>query len=735
MSKKILNFMLGCSDSRDEKPTEFFAAEVPGSVQYDYAKAKNYPPFHVGVNCRQYKWMEDAWWTYVADLDFTLKKGERATLCFLGIDYEYEILINGELKVRDEGMFAPVYIDVTEYSGQPAKLEVVIFPVPKCDDSDCRDQARKSFKPCVCYGWDYHPRAVSMGIWNNAYLEITNEICVKGLEASYRLNDELTVATVTVDAAINGVADVSIEILYDGQVMAEKMVKGANGNVMETLSVENPRLWNPVAYGEQNLYRLNVKTILNGKVLHQKERSIGFRRSKLVMNEGAWDQPSDFPKSRSVVPATFEINGRRIFAKGTNWVNTDVFIGRTTEKEIRKLLTLIRDANMNIIRIHGGGPINKECFYDICDEYGIMVWQEFPLACNNYPDDDDLLNVIKKEATAIIHRLRTHPCLVLWCGGNELFNGWSGMTDQSHVLRLLGSLCYEYDRFTPFNATSPLFGMSHGHYVSYDKETGREVITDFIQSKSTAYTEFGVTGMADIDYLRTFLSEEDLQDCNENNEAWVEHHGFKAWLDESHTVVSEVDYYFGGYDGTEDLCNKKRFIQAMSYRSLFEEMRKQWPYCAMALNWCFNEPWPTAANLSVVSYPDVVKPAYYAIQKALRPTIASIRAMRNLWWAGEVFRAEIWILNDAIAELAGGKVTVYYCFDNGEMMKWGTLNYASVNAQENSLLGEISFAIPTSAMKSVKISLQVEDREDMDSEYVLPLRNKQITSKKRRLNL
>ena len=202
--KKLLNFTLGYSKSRNVAPDNFFTANVPGNVQYDYALANNYPPLAYGLNCRDYKWMEDAFWTYKADLNFTLNKGEKATLCFLGIDYEYEILIIGNLLVKDEGMFAPIYIDVTKYAGKPSVLEVVIYPVPKCDDSNCRDQARKSFKPCVCYGWDYHPRVVSMGIWNDAYLEITSEICVESLQASYRLNDELSSVKIDVFAKING---------------------------------------------------------------------------------------------------------------------------------------------------------------------------------------------------------------------------------------------------------------------------------------------------------------------------------------------------------------------------------------------------------------------------------------------------------------------------------------------------------------------------------------------------
>jgi beta-mannosidase len=111
---------------------------------------------------------------------------------------------------------------------------------------------------------------------------------------------------------------------------------------------------------------------------------------------------------------------------------------------------------MNILRLHGGSIINKDCFYDICDELGILIWQEFPLACNQYNDNDNYLKVLNDEGIFIVKKLRKHPCNVIWCAGNELFNNWSKMTDQSHAIRLLNKICYEYDRFTPFLPTSPV---------------------------------------------------------------------------------------------------------------------------------------------------------------------------------------------------------------------------------------------------------------------------------------
>jgi beta-mannosidase len=136
--------------------------------------------------------------------------------------------------------------------------------------------------------------------------------------------------------------------------------------------------------------------------------------------------------------------------------------------------------------------VNKDSFFELCDQMGIMVWQEFPLACNDYPDDPSYLSVLRKEATSIVKRLHNHPCLVIWSGGNELFNSWSGMNDQSLALRWLNSICLGYSPEIPFIPTSPLMGVGHGHYIFYDKNKDEDVFQMMNRSHYTALTEYGM---------------------------------------------------------------------------------------------------------------------------------------------------------------------------------------------------------------------------------------------------
>lgn len=393
-----------------------------------------------------------------------------------------------------------------------------------------------------------------------------------------------------------------------------------------------------------------------GQVVDRRESRVGFRRARLVMNEGTWDEPGpdDFPKSRSHPPITLEVNGRRIFAKGSNWVCPDIFPGRVAPERYRALLERARDAHMNLIRCWGGAIVPPEAFHDACDELGLMVWQDFPLGCNRYEGTPEYLAVLDQESRSIIRRLRSHPSLAVWCGGNELFNVWSGMTDQDLPLRLLNRNCYDLDPQRPFIPTAPIAGMAHGHYVFRDAR-GDEVFQILARASATAYTEFGCPAPADVEVLRDTLPEEELFPPRAGT-SWETHHAFGAWALNSHLLLDVIGDYFGPSESLEQLVERGQLLQSEGLKCLYEEARRQKPRAAMALNWCFSEPWPAAANLSLVGWPDRPKPSLAAVAASCRPALASARISRFTWREGEVFDPELWFLNDSAEELPAGRI-------------------------------------------------------------------------------
>ena len=388
--------------------------------------------------------------------------------------------------------------------------------------------------------------------------------------------------------------------------------------------LKNVELWWCNGQGTPYLYRWIARS--GGD---RKEGRIGFRKVRLVMHEGAWDFPTGFPRSRSQPPMTIELNGRRIFAKGSNWVNPEIFTGTITEQTYRPLLEMAKNANMNILRCWGGACVDKEAFFNICDELGIMVWQEFPLACNNYVGTRSYLNILEQEAAAIIERLKSHPCLVLWCGGNELFNSWSMMTDQSYSLRLLNSLCYKYDAETPFLMTAPLEGMAHGFYAFYDFRENKTLFDMFTNSRCTAYSEFGVPSITQSRHLEKIFPKE-IADKPQPHTAWELHNGYGAWPyagSDSYLCFQILNMVFGRQKSFSDYIEKSQWAQCEGLKFIFEEARRQKPVCSMAMNWCYNEPWVNAAGHSLITYPAYPKAAYYAVKNSLQNVIPSARIL------------------------------------------------------------------------------------------------------------
>ena len=721
MKRQTFDWKVGFMKDISSVPEEWVPAQVPGAVQLDYGRAHNYKPYYVGRNFEQYHWMEDVFWLYETPLSFELQAGEKAWLVFKAIDYKYAISVDDSVLLDDEGMFSEIRLDVTRFSGGTHTLRVMLYPVPKADDSDCRDQARASVKSAACYGWDWHPRLVTSGIWDEAFLETGSEFSIESLDVSYVLSDDLKNAQLTIQADTSDDGPVSFEILSpSGASVLTGKGSAEEGEFLAEAALPDPELWHPHGYGPQPLYTIVLRTLgPDGMTLCERTRRCGFRRVQLVMNEGSWKEPANFPKSRSDAPITLKQNGRRIFCKGSNIVCARIFPGEMTKEIYERLLTLVKDAHMNLLRIWGGGFINKESFYDLCDEMGIMVWQEFPLACNEYPDDDDYLRVLKKEALSIIRRLRTHPCLALYCGGNELFNVWSRMTDQHHALRLLDSLTYAEDRFTPYIMTAPLNGMAHGSYSNYIGT--EECMQLFARSHNTAYTEFGCGGVSDVEQLKMQLTEEDFENLKPGDPNWIAHHNFSEWRPGGE-IFHDVNYYFGGYDTIADLSEKSQFLQAMSYRSCFEEMRRQWPHCSMALNWCFNEAWPMICSLGIVSFPDKPRPSYFAVKEALRDRMLSLKVPSQRFDGGSEFTGEIWVLNDSCPEaLHGGIVKAELDTGSGYVLL-GEFPFREVPRQTNVRLGAVSGMLPNEKDGFIKVRLSIEGREEMDSEYTYVLR-------------
>ena len=723
-----VEWTVGSTPDPTQPPTRCVAAAVPGAVQLDWARAEGWPAYWQAENVRAYAGMEDQYWLYTTRCPAApLQPGERLFFTCGGVDYRCEVRIDGQRVHEQEGMFTAFELDCTTYADTGAQLQVLVFPAPKRHATPAdRSQASASVKPPVSYGWDWHPRLIPLGIWGATHFEVRPAAHLRDAELRYTLAADHSRADLRMAVAAstdaNG-ARVRCRLLApDGSPVVVETAQIRNGSVTIEALLSRPALWWPHGHGEPVLYQFEATLLdADGKVLDTLGHRVGFRRVRLVMHPGAWEEPAQFPKSRSQPPITLEINGRAIFGKGSNWVNPEIFPGLCTADTYRPLLQLAQAAHFNLLRCWGGAPVNQEAFYDQCDELGLLVWQEFPLACNLYPDDPPYLQVLDRESRSIITRLRRHASLALWGGGNELFNAWSGMTDQSLPLRLLNHHCYELDPHTPFIPTAPLEGMAHGDYRFRD-EAGREVHQIYPASAATAYSEFGCPGPSPVTYLRTFIPPEELWPPRRGT-SWETHHAFDAWLPDTWLCLDVQRHYFGDPKSLEELVSRGEWLQTAGYQFIYEEARRQQPRCAMALNWCLNEPWPSAANNSLINWPAKPKPAYHAVAAACRPVLASARVPQFSWSPGGQFRAELWLLNDSTEALAAGRMHALLHWD-GERLPLLSWDFPGAAAQQNLPGPEVRLRLPMRAESDAfELELTVEDQPEWGTRYRLHLRS------------
>jgi beta-mannosidase len=701
--------------SADATPAsaDWIPATVPGAVQPDWARAHNLPDLNFGQNVRAYDGLENFFWLYRTTVPAEkLATGERLILSGGGVDYHAEFRVAGRRVLTHTGLCTPFELDLTD-AAPGSVLEILIHPAPKRQAVPAdRSQAAHVTKPAVSYGWDWHPRLITLGLCEDIRFSVRPAAYLRHVDFSYTLADDFSAAHITVTAETSTPSAFTWKLRDpENRVVLESAEPSA--------TLPSPRLWWTHDHGEPVLYTLEVTLTAPGS--DTLSRRVGIRRVRLVMHEGAWGNFAGFPASRNNPPITLQLNGRSLFARGTNWVAPEIFTGLITAETYRPLLELARDAHFNLLRCWGGAQVSKESFFEQCDALGLLVWQEFPLACNYYSDSPAYLADLDRESRAIIRRVRQHPSLGFWCGGNELFNAWSGMDDQSHPLRLLNRNCFDLDRPTPFIPTAPFGGMGHGDYRFRD-DKGRDIFQIFQGAANTAYSEFGCPGPSPVAYLKTFIPESELWPVLPGT-SWETHHAFNAWETEpsSWLCTAIIEHYFGKASSLEQLVARGEWLQAEGYKSVFEEARRQSPRCSMALNWCYNEPWPSAANNSIINYPAAPKPSYYAVQAACRPLLASARIPKFQWNAHELFSAELWLLNDAPAAQTGGELVATLECDgrSTELLRW---SFAALTPQQTLAGPSVRVVLPDTDSGEFTLILSIARHANWNSKYRLSLR-------------
>jgi len=626
---------------------------------------------------RSAQWVDDTDWIYEADFLYDGAVDAPIYMKFGGLDTVAEVRLNGQLLGRTENMFIPHEFRIDQYlkSGTGADCANAISvtfrsakllglkrqiewnsgtdPItPHWDTWSARSFVRKAQ---YMYGWDWGPVLLSCGIWREVEIYQAPRARLLDWSYSFDLVDGIAELTIVNDVERSDEqpnTPLAIRISLGGESITATIPVGAGLHKVETkISLKNPEWWQPnglTANGQApTLYDLKVEIVNEaGEVLHDWSSSIGLRTIELL------HEPDPDGKGEGF---QFRINGNGIFAKGANWIPNDSFPSLTTTatlSSLRQRVTQARDAGFNMLRVWGGGLYESEEFYSLCDELGLLVWQDFAYGCAYYPDKGDYAEMARVEATAAVRRIRNHPSLALWCGNNEnhtmYFSDWGSLSPSRHVgeeiyHKILPEVVAKENPDVPYWPSSPFGGddpacEGFGDCHNWDVWHGRGDWTNYTENDSRFCSEFGFASSCSLAAWKTVLTPEDRTPRSQ----------VVRWHDKTRkgyeTYLGYIDIHYPELETLEDLVYYSQINQADALKYGVEHYRRRMGRCWGTLFWQLNDCWPVQ-SWAVIDSLGQPKAAYYAAKRFYAPLLLSLK--RN----GDT--AEVYVVSDLLEALSG----------------------------------------------------------------------------------
>lgn len=659
---------------------EAIDADIPCSVQTALFKAGKIPDPTVGFNDQiaRREVAEKEWWFRK---DFAWIPGQPARLVFEGVDYSATFYLNGVRLGEHEGPFGGPTFDITGIVRENNTLIVRLDPIPP--------DWTLVFKTNCVYGWHY-VNCPPIGIWRSVRVEAIPKVEITDL---FIWTSDAKKGLMSLYIALRGKNDFegTIEGLitpsnFDGESYGFSLKARSKKGFWEghlRFSIPHPRLWYPNGLGEQNLYNLQVCYKEGKKIIDIHSTRFGIRTIKM--------EPLPDGPQPHLYNWTFVINDKPIFVKGTNWATIDAFL-RLEESRYRRFLALAKDANIQILRSWGGGLLETDTFYDICDELGIMVWQEFPLTWQKF---EVIRGAVADEiAYRNIRRLRNHPSLVLWCGGNE-------HSGQGWLIELLGRRCYELDGTRPFHRTDPYGGSIH----NYDVYWGLQPLERNLELYAPFIGEFGLASPCTHESTLRYLPPEEWEVWPPKDESAFIHHT-PTFTPQNMTHLLHYAKEFDPCESLEGFIRGSQLAQATGVRVVLERMRTRFPHSTGVIYYKLTDVYP-GCSWSTIDWYGVPKIAHYFVQDAYAPLQVVALFNSFSYKAGEAIQTEIWLLDDRQEFKGEGEVIIRLFNAQLEKVVEKRFRFES-KGERNLMLANVDLPVPSENWIPLLLVLDLE---------------------------
>ena len=636
---------------------KWLPAVVPGCVHTDLLAAGRIPDPFFRTNERDLQWIDKVDWEYRKNFQAgeELLSRDRVRLVFHGLDTYADVFLNGNLVIAADNMFRTWSADCLPFLRKGTNTILVRFRSPVSEDLPKREDLGYQLPPTgwtrigglgdkgismfarkapYHYGWDWGPRFVTSGIWRPVYLEAWGPARIESVQyvqKSFTRRKALLSAVVEVRGTGPGKALLSVKVKGRDLPAFSREIDLARGTGLYRLDLEipNPKLWWTNGLGEPHLYTLETRLEMEGKRLDSRTTRIGLRTLRLVRR-----------KSMGGKSFYFELNGVPLYSKGADWIPADSFPSRVTPGKYKFLIESAAKANMNMLRVWGGGIYEDDLFYDLCDRYGILVWQDFMFACSMYPGDAPFVENVKAEAVQNVKRLRNHPCLALWCGNNEMDTFWNlGSWKKRYDEKTRKKIGADYDRlfhlvlpsvvsaFDPSRSywpSSPLadwgvpasFAAKAGDYHYWGVWHGKAMFETFQDRVGRFMSEYGFQSFPLLEAVARYTVKEDWNIESEvmkaHQRSGIGNERIRWYMEKYYRVPKRFDHFL----------YMSQVLQAEGMRMGMEAYRRAKPFCMGSLYWQLDDCWPVA-SWSSIDYYGKWKALHYFAKKAYAPLLVS----------------------------------------------------------------------------------------------------------------
>ncbi len=672
------------------------AATVPGVIHTDLLAHGLIPDPFYGTNELGLQWIGERDWTYQLTFaaDDALFQQEQIDLLCDGLDTVAVVTLNGDAILESSNMFHRHRVSVTnrlrrgvntlriEFQNAFAYMEAHKAKHAHREGPEpVKNRAR--IRKCQShFGWDWGPAFVTCGIWQPVFLEGWSVNRIETIAvAQIHQNGQVRLRLTPELAIANPLARFRATVSLDGETAA--FTEGGAQDMAVT--IVQPRLWWPAGQGEQALYDLRVELLHGGSPIAEWQRRIGLRTITLDMEADGFDVKSG--SERPLNRFGFRVNGRLVFAKGANWIPGHSFLPSQREADYRRALQSAADAHMNMVRVWGGGVYEADLFYDLCDEMGLLVWQDFMFACTRYPADAGFCASVRREARENVTRLRHHASLALWCGNNEIAHCCPLDGPEEYrtayaaiFLDVLPSVVQELNLATSYIHASPAYaieGLPASHLPSQDDHDwnvfhARKPVEYYETTRLRFASEFGMQSYPSVPVAETFCPPGELNVLSpvfENHQKSAAGNGVIL-----HYTVDQFRFP-RDYQGIAYLS---QLNQAYCVQAAVEHFRRQQPQCLGALYWQLNDCWPVS-SWSSLEFGGRWKALHYYARRFFAPHLVSIKR-HGRDWAGTDNRREntrgivdIYTVCDA-PQSRRARLAWELCALNGQVVSQGERN-------------------------------------------------------------